>query len=523
MAKIKRALLSVFDKTGIVELAKFLNNNGVEILSTGGTQKALSLAGVPVTPIEDYTQFPEMMGGRVKTLHPKIHAGILNLRDKQEHQTAMTEHQIQNIDLVVVNLYPFEKTIAKADVSLAEAIENIDIGGPTMVRAAAKNYQHVAVVVDPADYDKVMFELNNHEMQLPTKYHFEFAAKAFAQTAAYDAAISNYLNSITEVKEKPVRQKFAKTFTVPYQKIFDLRYGENPHQQAAYYSEGWHDEPCIGNARQLHGKHLSYNNFLDLDAALETVKEFEKACCVIVKHNNPCGVATTDQDIADAFNKAMACDSTSAFGGIIAFNRAVSLAAAEAIHPVFFEAIIAPDFEDKALELLRQKKNLRLLKTLPIRRYEISGWDMKKVVGGLLVQDRDTQILAAADAKVVTKRKPSAEEIEALDFAWRVCKHVKSNAIVYSSKDRSVGIGAGQMSRVDSVKLAAEKAQADLNNCVMASDAFFPFRDNIDLAAQHGIKAVIQPGGSIRDEEVIAAADEHQMAMVFTGMRHFRH
>lgn len=523
MAKIKRALLSVFDKSGIVELANFLAKNGVEILSTGGTQKALGLAGIPVTPIEDYTQYPEMMNGRVKTLHPKIHAGILNLRDNQEHQQAMQEHDIQNIDLVVVNLYPFEKTIAKADVTLSEAIENIDIGGPTMVRAAAKNYQHVAVVVDPADYEKVIFELNNNQMEIPAKYHFEFAAKAFSHTASYDAAISNYLNSITKVQEHPERQKFSKTLTLPYKKIFDLRYGENPHQQAAYYSEGWHDEPCIGNARQLHGKHLSYNNFLDLDAALETVKEFEKACCVIVKHNNPCGVATTEGDIAEAFKNAMACDPTSSFGGIIAFNREVSLAAAEEIHQSFFEAVIAPDFEAEALELLKQKKNIRLLKTLPIRRYEISGWDMKKVVGGLLVQDRDTQLVEAADAKVVTKRAPSAEEIQGLDFAWRLCKHVKSNAIVYTTKDRSIGIGAGQMSRVDSVKLAAEKAQSDLKNCVMASDAFFPFRDNVDLAAEYGIKAIIQPGGSIRDEEVIAAADEYNIAMVFTGMRHFRH
>ena len=523
MEKIQRALISVSDKTGLVDLAKYLARHGVEILSTGGTEKLLVENGLKVTPIGEYTGFPEMMDGRVKTLHPKVHGGILNIRANAEHQRAMASQGIQPIDLVVVNLYPFVQTVAKPGVSLEDAIENIDIGGPSMLRAAAKNFEDVTVVVDPADYGKLLLELENHGMQTTRELRFELAAKVFTFCAAYDGAISNFLTSLKEPSHQPERQKFSGTLNLQYRKIFDLRYGENPHQQAAYYSEGWRDEPCVGNARQLHGKELSYNNIMDLDGALETVKEFELAACCIVKHSNPCGVATTTGGILDAFLKAKACDEVSAFGGIIAFNRAVDVAAATEIGKTFFEAVIAPDYEPEALEILKQKKNIRLLKTLPIRRYEIVGWDMKKVVGGMLVQDRDTQMLPASEAKVVTKRRPTAEELKALDFAWKVVKHVKSNAIVFCNDDRTIGIGAGQMSRVDSVKIAALKAASPLKGTVLGSDAFFPFRDGLDEAARHGVTAVIQPGGSVRDEEVIAAADEHGIAMLFTGMRHFRH
>jgi len=523
MGKIQRALISVSDKAGLVDLAQYLVKNGVEIFSTGGTEKLLKENGIKVIPIGDYTGFPEMMDGRVKTLHPKVHGGILNIRKNAEHQKAMASQGIQAIDLVVVNLYPFVQTVAKPGVTLEDAIENIDIGGPSMLRAAAKNFEDVTVVVDPNDYGKLKLELENNGMETGRELRFELAAKVFSFCAAYDGAISNFLTSVKAPVEHPEREKFSGMLNLQYRKIFYLRYGENPHQQAAYYSEGWKDEPCVGNARQLHGKELSYNNIMDLDGALETVKEFELAACCIVKHSNPCGVATSAGDIREAFLKAKACDEVSAFGGIIAFNRAVDAAAAEEIGKTFFEAIIAPDYDPPALEILKQKKNIRLLKTLPIRRYEIMGWDMKKVVGGMLVQDRDTAMMAAAQAKVVTKRAPTAEELQALDFAWKVVKHVKSNAIVFCKEDRSIGIGAGQMSRVDSVKIAALKAASSLKGTVLGSDAFFPFRDGLDEAARHGVTAVIQPGGSVRDEEVIAAADEHGIAMVFTGMRHFRH
>jgi phosphoribosylaminoimidazolecarboxamide formyltransferase/IMP cyclohydrolase len=523
MAKIQRALLSVSDKTGIADLAAYLVGHGVQILSTGGTEKLLRENRIPVTGIEDYTGFPEMMDGRVKTLHPKVHGGILNIRKDAAHQKAMAEHGILPIDLVVVNLYPFVQTVRKAGVALAEAIENIDIGGPSMLRAAAKNYQDVTVLVDPADYGRLKLELENRNFETTLNFRFEMAAKVFSFCAAYDGAISNYLTSLAEPLPQPERGKFPATLNLQYRKIFDLRYGENPHQQGAYYAEERRDEPCVGNARQLHGKELSYNNILDLDGALETVKEFDRAACAIIKHSNPCGVALTEGDVSQAFLLAQACDPLSAFGGIVAFNRAVTRAAAEEISKSFFEAVIAPDYESEALEILKAKKNLRLLKTLPIRRYEIGGWDMKKVVGGLLVQDRDVVAASAAEAKVVTKKKPTREEIEALDFAWKVVKHVKSNAIVYAARDRTLGIGAGQMSRVDAVKIGAQKAAASLKGSVLASDAFFPFRDGVDFAAEAGVTAVIQPGGSVKDDEVIRAADEHGISMVFTGMRHFRH
>jgi phosphoribosylaminoimidazolecarboxamide formyltransferase/IMP cyclohydrolase len=521
--KIKRALLSVSDKSQIVDLAHYLSGHGVEILSTGGTLKTLREQGIKARAVEDYTGFPEMMDGRVKTLHPRVHGGILNIRDNPQHQKDKSAQSIVDIDLVVVNLYPFQRTVAQAQVSLSEAIENIDIGGPSMVRSAAKNWKFVTVMVDPDDYDKLKLELENHDFHVPETLRFELAVKAFAHTAAYDGAIANFLSSLSGPQEKPERGKFSKYLNLQLKKIFELRYGENPHQTGAYYSEGWHDEPCVGNARQVHGKHLSYNNILDLDGALETVKEFDEACCAIIKHSNPCGVGADAQDVAVAFDKALACDPTSAFGGIIAFNREVSPAAAKKIAEAFYECIIAPDFHPEALEILTQKKNIRLLKTLPIRRYEVTGWDMKKVVGGVLVQDRDTVLKDPTGEKVVTKRKPTADELKAMDFAWKVAKHVKSNAIVYALKDRTVGIGAGQMSRVDSAKLGVMKAQSPIKGTVMASDAFFPFRDSVDAAAEAGVTAIIQPGGSIRDEEVIQAADEHGLAMVFTGMRHFRH
>jgi len=523
MAKIKRALISVSEKSGILELARYLAQHDVEILSTGGTEKILKENGIAVTPIGDYTGFPEMMDGRVKTLHPKIHGGILHIRDNAEHRQAAAAHGILPIDLVVVNLYPFVQTVSRPGVHFSEAIENIDIGGPSMLRAAAKNFRDVTVIVDSGDYDKLKLELENHGFETTLPFRFELAAKVFSACAAYDGAISNFMTGLKAPEEALAPAKFSDTLNLHYRKIFDLRYGENPHQQAAYYSEGWRDEPCVGNARQLHGKELSYNNILDLDAALETVKEFEEAACAIIKHNNPCGVAVTSGDISDAFLKAKACDETSAFGGIVAFNRAVTKPAAEAIGQMFFEAVIAPDYEPEALEILKQKKNIRLLKTLPIRRYEIGGWDMRKVVGGMLVQERDIQIKSAAESQVVTARQPTPDELAALDFAWKVAKHVKSNAIVYANRERTLGIGAGQMSRVDSVKIGSMKAASPLKGSVLGSDAFFPFRDNVDLAAGYGVTAIIQPGGSVRDEEVIQAANEHGIAMVFTGMRHFKH
>ena len=522
MTKIARALLSVYEKSGIVDTAKFLHENNIEILSTGGTQKLLAENAIPVVPVEEYTQFPEMMNGRVKTLHPKIHGGILAKREDPSHVSAMESQGIVPIDLVIVNLYPFQQVVSRPDVALSEAIENIDIGGPTMIRAAAKNYNNVVVIVDPDDYPKLLFELKNNKGECPAAFRFELATKAFAHCAAYDAAISNYLSSLNEVQEHPSYKEFSDYYTPHYRKIFDLRYGENPHQKAAYYAEEHHDEPCIANARQLHGKHLSYNNFLDLNAAFELVKEFDEGCCVIVKHNNPCGVALA-QESFEAFQKAFSCDPTSAFGGIIALNRPVSAQTALEINQYFFEAVIAPDYEEAALETLKQKKNIRILKTLPIRRYDITGWDMKKIVGGMLIQERDTSIKSMAECEVISQRQPSPQEVQDLDMAWKVAKHVKSNAIVYVKNAKTIGIGAGQMSRVDSVRLGAQKAQESLAGSVMASDAFFPFRDSVDLAQEYGVRAIVQPGGSIRDEEVIAAANEHDIAMIFTGMRHFRH
>ncbi len=519
MGKIKRAIVSVSDKRGIVSFVKGLAEMGVEILSTGGTAKTLREQGIQVKDISEYTGFPEMLDGRVKTLHPKVHGGLLGQRSKPEHMRQMSEQGILPIDLVAVNLYPFEATVAREDCTLEEAIENIDIGGPTMLRSAAKNYPDVTVIVDPEDYDGVLNELKEKgEVSLET--NFRLAKKVFQHTARYDGAISNYLGQIEEGKKVSL---FPETFTFQVKKVQELRYGENPHQRAAFYREYSVAEPSVSNAIQLQGKELSYNNILDIDSAYETVKEFEEPAVVIIKHNNPCGVAISSR-LVDAYRKARDCDPVSAFGGIVGFNRAVDRETAKEMMDIFLEAIIAPGYEPEALEILRAKKDLRILQTPPLKDYvPQKGFDLRKVVGGLLVQDRDLGKVTMEQWKVVTKRIPTEEETKAMAFGWKVAKHVKSNAIVLAREDRTIGIGAGQMSRVDSTRLAVMKARSSTQGTVLASDAMFPFRDNVDEAAKAGVSAIIQPGGSIRDDEVIAAADQYNMAMVFTGMRHFRH
>ncbi len=520
MGKIRRAIISVSEKTGITSFAKALAEMGVEILSTGGTAKILREHGISVMDISDYTGFPEMMDGRVKTLHPKVHGGLLGQRSRPEHVRKMEEHGILPIDLVAVNLYPFEATVARADCTLEEAIENIDIGGPTMLRSAAKNYPDVTVVVDPADYDVVLSELRE-KGEVSVETNFRLAKKVFQHTARYDGAISNYLGQIEDGKKV---HEFPETFTVQVKKTQELRYGENPHQRAAFYREYVLTEPSVSNAVQLQGKELSYNNILDLDSAYETVKEFDETAVVIIKHNNPCGVAISYTSLADAYRKARDCDPVSAFGGIVGFNRPVDVETAREMRDIFLEAIIAPGFDPEALEILKGKKDLRILQTPPLSSYvRQKGFDLRKVVGGLLVQDRDLGRVPMDQWKVVTKRKPTEEERRAMAFGWKVAKHVKSNAIVLVREDRTVGIGAGQMSRVDSTRLAVMKARTSTKGTVLASDAMFPFRDGVDTAAEAGAVAIIQPGGSIRDDEVIAAADEYNIAMVFTGMRHFRH
>lgn len=521
---IKRALLSVSKKDGIVELAKVLADLKIEILSTGNTAEILKKEGIPVKTVLDFTGFPEILDGRVKTLQPKIHGGLLARRDDPKHQKEMEQNQILPIDLAVVNLYPFEESIAKKDCSLGNAIENIDIGGPTMIRSAAKNFEHVAVVVDPADYSELASQLKESDGKVSRELRFRLAQKAFSHTAAYDGAISNYLTSIEVCDEKqvPVAEKFPAIYNLQAERVSTLRYGENPHQGAAFYTLKKVKEPAIGNSICMHGKELSFNNLLDLDAALETVKEFKDTACVIIKHNNPCGVAI-DTSLREAFMKAKACDPISAFGGIAGVNRKVDLEFAEEFNKTFFEAIIAPDYDTDALDLLKSKKNLRILKTPNVSDWTPENWEIKKIVGGVLLQDRDLGRVEIANCKIVSKRQPSADELRAMDFAWKVAKHVKSNAIIFTKPGRTVGIGAGQMSRIDSVKIGSLKAQEDLKGSVLASDAFFPFRDGIDEAAKVGISAIIQPGGSVRDDEVIQAANEHGLAMVFTGMRHFRH
>jgi phosphoribosylaminoimidazolecarboxamide formyltransferase/IMP cyclohydrolase len=519
MAKIARALISVSDKTGIVEFSKELARYNVEILSTGGTAKLLRDAGLTVKDVSEFTGFPEMLDGRVKTLHPKVHGGLLGKRSNPAHVAKMKEFGIEPIDMVVVNLYPFEATVEKEGCTLEEAIENIDIGGPTMLRSAAKNYPDVTVIVDHTDYRRVLAEMAENYGKVGAKTNFSLAVKVFQHTAAYDGAISNYLGA--RLGEKI--EEYPDTFTLQVKKAQDLRYGENPHQSAAFYLEKSVREPSVSNAVQLQGKELSFNNIIDLDAAIETVKEFhEQAAAVIIKHTNPCGVALAKTPL-DAYLKARECDPVSAFGGIVGFNRIVDGAAASELSSTFLEAVIAPGYTEEALEIFKIKKNVRVMQVPILATYEQDGYDFKKVVGGLLIQGRDLGIVRAANCRVVTTRKPSVDELSALDFAWKVCKHVKSNAIVFTTRDQTIGIGAGQMSRVDSSRIAVQKAQLPTKGTVLASDAFFPFRDGVDAAAEAGVIAIIQPGGSVRDEEVIRAADEHGMAMVFTCMRHFRH
>jgi phosphoribosylaminoimidazolecarboxamide formyltransferase/IMP cyclohydrolase len=518
---VKRALISVSDKTGIVEFAQSLETLGVEILSTGGTFKLLKENGVAATEVSDYTGFPEMMDGRVKTLHPKVHGGILGRRGMDDE--AMKTHDITPIDLVAVNLYPFAKTVANPDCDLADAIENIDIGGPTMVRSAAKNHKWVSIVVNASDYSNVIDEMKNNDGKVTDQTRFKLALAAFEHTASYDGAIANYLGTIQEDGSK---SNFPNTFNQQFLKVQEMRYGENPHQKAAFYKEAYPAEASVATATQVQGKALSYNNVADTDAALECVKAFAEPACVIVKHANPCGVAIGNTAL-EAYEKAFQTDPTSAFGGIIAFNRELDAATAQAIvDRQFVEVIIAPSIEDAAISIVAAKKNVRLLSCGQWGDSRPQDADFKRVNGGLLVQDRDNGIITESDLKIVTKRAPTQEEIQDLLFCWKVAKYVKSNAIVYAKGLQTIGVGAGQMSRVYSAKIAGIKA-ADENlqvkDSVMASDAFFPFRDGIDAAAEAGINAVIQPGGSIRDEEVIAAADEANIAMVFTSMRHFKH
>jgi phosphoribosylaminoimidazolecarboxamide formyltransferase/IMP cyclohydrolase len=525
---IKQALISVSDKTGIVEFAQTLSQSGIRLLSTGGTFKLLKDSGIAVTEVSDYTGFPEMMDGRVKTLHPKIHGGILARRGMDD--AVMQAHDIQGIDLVVVNLYPFAATVSKPNCQLDDAIENIDIGGPTMVRAAAKNHAHVGIVVNSSDYATVLEEIKQHG-GLSYETRFNLAVKAYEHTAAYDGMIANYLGQLVGEKKADLNAKdiFPRTFNTQFIKAQDLRYGENPHQRAAFYREAAPKEASVSTSQQLQGKELSYNNIADTDAALECVKSFVKPACVIVKHANPCGVAVSLDGIKAAYDLAYATDTESAFGGIIAFNRELDAETAKAIvERQFVEVIIAPSVSAEALAVTASKQNVRVLVCGELSAIDArqSQWDFKRVTGGLLVQDQDLMMITEADLKVVTKRAPTEAEIHDLIFAWKVAKYVKSNAIVYAKNRQTIGIGAGQMSRVNSARIAAIKAEHAglvVQGAVMASDAFFPFRDGIDNAAKVGISCVIQPGGSMRDAEVIAAADEHGIAMVFTGVRHFRH
>ncbi|MDK9735546.1 bifunctional phosphoribosylaminoimidazolecarboxamide formyltransferase/IMP cyclohydrolase [Vibrio sp. B511a] len=524
---IRRALISVSDKTGIVEFAQALAERGVDILSTGGTARLLAEQGIAVTEVSDYTGFPEMMDGRVKTLHPKVHGGVLGRRGQDDD--VMEKHGINPIDMVVVNLYPFAETVAKEGCTLADAVENIDIGGPTMVRSAAKNHKDVTIVVNAGDYGRVIAEMDANEKSLTLETRFDLAIAAFEHTASYDGMIANYFGTMVpsygENKEGDEESKFPRTFNQQFEKKQDMRYGENSHQAAAFYVEANPQEASVSTARQIQGKALSYNNIADTDAALECVKEFNEPACVIVKHANPCGVAL-GKDILEAYNRAYQTDPTSAFGGIIAFNQELDAETATAIvERQFVEVIIAPSVSAEAIEVVAAKKNVRLLECGEWST-KTTGFDVKRVNGGLLVQDRDQGMVSLDDLKVVSKRQPTEEELKDALFCWKVAKYVKSNAIVYAKGDMTIGVGAGQMSRVYSAKIAGIKAAdegLEVAGSVMASDAFFPFRDGIDAAAEAGIKCVIQPGGSMRDDEVIAAADEHDMAMIFTGMRHFRH
>ncbi|MCA1639386.1 MAG: bifunctional phosphoribosylaminoimidazolecarboxamide formyltransferase/IMP cyclohydrolase [Acidobacteria bacterium] len=556
--KIKRALISVSDKTGIVEFVKQLKNFDVEIISTGGTARTLREANLKVTEVSEITEFPEMMGGRVKTLHPKIHGAFLALRDNEEHLAAMKTHHIEPIDLVIVNLYPFEQTIEKEDVSLEEIIEQIDIGGPAMIRSASKNWRDVAVVTNTRLYESVLKEIKEMDGSLSLKTKQRLAALAYTHTASYDLAISSYLarqlsdedlgfleplnplgnlvfieaedfsanvnvnNRASDEKISEANFEFENFASLELAKVADLRYGENPHQQAALYKI-FREAGGIANAQQLHGKEMSFNNFIDADAAWRLVSDFDELACAIIKHTNPSGVGIGENN-DEAYRRALATDPISAFGGIVAFNKSVDAKVAQSVNEIFTEVIVAPDFELEALVIFKRKKNLRILRVE--KSGETNALEYRMISGGMLVQNRDNLKITTEDLKAVSQKKPTKEEIRALLFAWKVCKHVKSNAIVFANPFQTVGVGAGQMNRVDSVRIAAmraEKTELDLKNTVLASDAFFPFRDNVDEAAKFGISAIIQPGGSVRDEEVIQAANEHSLAMVFTNFRHFKH
>ena len=550
LRKIKRALISVSDKTGIAEFAEALAKFGIEIISTGGTAKTLREANLEVTEVSEVTNFPEMMDGRVKTLHPKIHGAFLALRDNEEHVKAMETHDIEPIDLVVINLYPFEQTIENKDVALEEAVEQIDIGGPAMIRSASKNWRDVAVVTDAALYENILSEMkeNNGSLSLITRQRL--AALAFTRTSYYDLAISGYLAEqlstedlnflephnpfsnlafieiddemeTEETEETEENAELVNYISIGLAKIKDLRYGENPHQKAAVYETG--KRGGIAHAKQLHGKEMSYNNYIDAEAAWQMVNDFDELTCAVIKHTNPSGIGTGGNNL-EAYKRALATDPVSAFGSIVAFNRKVDAKAAAEVNKIFTEVVLASEFSDEALEIFKQKKNLRVLRVE--KNSDENPFEYRTISGGMLVQDRDTLKISAKELKVVTKKQPTESEIRALLFAWKVCKHVKSNAIVFANENQTVGVGAGQMNRVDSVRIAAmraEKTELELKNTVLASDAFFPFRDNIDEAAKFGISAIIQPGGSVRDEEVIEAADEHNLAMVFTNYRHFKH
>ena len=521
LRKISRALISVSDKTGIVDFARALEAPGVEMLSTGGTFRLLRENSIAVTEVSDYTGFPEMMDGRVKTLHPKIHGGILGRRGKDD--SVMADHGIVPIDMVVVNLYPFAATVADPNCDLPTAIENIDIGGPTMVRSAAKNHKDVAIVVNAGDYQTVLDEMHSNDGQLQYDTRYQLMVKAFEHTAGYDGMIANHFGARNTANEK---RDFADTFNVQYFKTQEMRYGENPHQKAAFYTEANPTDASVATAVQLQGKELSFNNIADTDAALECVKQFDQPACVIVKHANPCGVAVAS-DISTAYDLAFATDPESAFGGIIAFNRELDAATAEKIcAKQFVEVIIAPSVSDAAVAVVAAKKNVRLLQCGAWGAERPQDLDYKRVNGGLLIQERDNGMVTEQDLKIVSARIPTPTEISDMMFAWKVAKMVKSNAIIYAKDHQTIGVGAGQMSRINSARIAgikAEHAGLEVAGAVMASDAFFPFRDGIDNAGAAGISCIIQPGGSMRDDEVITAANEHGMAMVFTGMRHFRH
>lgn len=553
LRKIRRALISVSDKTGIVDFARALKEFDVEIISTGGTAKALRAAGIEVRDVSDVTGFPEMMDGRIKTLHPRIHGALLGIRENPEHEAAMREHGIEPLDMVVVNLYPFEETIKREGVTIAEAIEQIDIGGPAMIRSAAKNFKDIAVVVSPYSYAEIVAELKTNDAALPLSTRARLSTQAFFSTAAYDRTISTYFGSMgarlaggkAVAEPKPLESvpAISDSFTItkfnrlealasdleaaesfPHgisllgEKKVDLRYGENPHQRAALYNTG--EDEGVANVELLGGKEMSFNNYVDADAASQLVCDFEELACAIIKHTNPAGIAL-GATAEEAYRRALATDPTSAFGGVVAFNGPVDEVAARAIIEIFTEVLIAPAYEPSALDILKTKKNLRVLRVRAGESRE--GVEYKQISGGMLVQTRDTHQLKLEDLKTVTQREPNEDEIRDLVFAWTVCKHTKSNAIVYARGEQTVGVGAGQMSRVDSVKIGAMRAQLPIKGSVLASDAFLPFRDGIDEAAKHGITAVIQPGGSMRDAEVIAACDENNIAMVFTGIRHFKH